>query len=151
MQPQTLDQTAGLADQLLQHGVAVLGTGVAEHFHLVELVAADHAALAGAIRAGLAAVAGRVGEQALGQVGLVENFAAVQVDQRGFRRREQEVEAFLGQTEHVILKLRKLAGRQAALVGQDVRRQHELVAILQMLGDEVVEQRPLELRALAGV
>ena len=68
VQPQALDEAAGLVDELLEHPVAVLGAGVAEHLHLVELVAADHAALAGAVGAGLAAVAGRVGEELFGQL-----------------------------------------------------------------------------------
>ena len=112
------------------------GRGVAEHLHLVELVAADHAALAGAVGAGLAAVAGRVGKQLLGQLVLGEYLAAVEVDQRRLRRGQQEAEAFFRKAIDVVFKLGELAGGEAAIVGEQVRRQHEGVAVLEVLGDK---------------
>jgi len=57
------------------------------------------------------------------------------------------VEALLLQPEHVLFKFRELPGGQAAFVGQDVGRQHEGVAVLEVLADEVVEQRPFQPRA----
>ena len=56
-----------------------------------------------------------------------------------------------GNTVHVLLELGELACGVAALIGQDVRGQHEGVAVLDVGGDEVVQQRPLQLRAQIGV
>lgn len=47
----------------------------------------------------------------------------------------------------VVHELGELAGRKSAGIGEDVRRQHEGVAVLDVGGDEVIEQGPLEPRA----
>ena len=78
-------------------------------------MAADHAALAGAVSAGLAAVAGRVGKQLLGQFVLGEDLAAVEVDQRRLRRGQQEAETFFRQAIYVVFKLGELPGGEAAV------------------------------------
>lgn len=76
--PRPLTRRSALADQLLEGLVRLLGQGVLEHLDLVELVAADHAALVGAVGARLAAEARRIGEQLMRQVAFGENLAAVQ-------------------------------------------------------------------------
>ena len=151
VQTQTLDQRARLADELLEHGVRILGLGIAEHLDLVELMAADHAALAGAVGARLAAVAGRVRKQLARQHALVQYLAAIEVYERRLGGGQHEAEALLVQAVHVVLELGELTRGQAAFVGQHVRRQHELVAVLYVGADEVVEQRPFQLCAQTGV
>ena len=79
----------------------------------------------------------------------------MEVDQRRLRRREQEGAALpfvvLLQHEDVIFKLRELTGSDPALVGQQMRRKHEFVAVLEVLLDEVIEQPPLQPRAIPAV
>ena len=151
MQPQPLDERARLADEELEHVLRLLRQRVGEHLDLVELVAADHPALLLAVGARLAPVARRVGEHLERQVLLLEDLAAVEVHERRLRRRQQELEALLLEAEDVLLELRELPGGEPALVGQQVRREDELEAVLEVLLDEVVEERPLEPRAHAAV
>ena len=69
VQAQTGHQLFGLGHQLVKGRVGVLGLAELEHFHLVELMAPNHAPLVGTVRTGLPAEAGGVGEQLLGQIG----------------------------------------------------------------------------------
>ena len=154
MEAQPLDQTLGLADQLLEGLVGLLGQGVLEHLDLVELVAADHAALVGAVGACLAAEARRVGEQLVRQVALRENLAAVQGGEGRFGRREHEVHAVVRRILDLIDlvgELRELSRGLAALILEHQGQADHLVAVLQVLVDEVVKQGPLEARAHAAV
>ena len=57
-----LDQPLCLADQLLKGGVRLILGGILNHFHLIELVAPDHAPFFRTVAAGLSPVAGGVSD-----------------------------------------------------------------------------------------
>ena len=154
VEAQALDQVLGLGDQLVEGIVRVLRAGELEHLDLVELVAADHAALLGAGGPGLPAEAGGVGEELLGQVCLGEDLVAVHAGQGRLGGGQHVVGAVVGgvlDLIDLIGKLGELAGGLAALVLQHVGGQDELIAIGQVAVDEVVQQRPLQAGAHAGV
>ena len=92
METQPLHQRFGLADQLLEGGVGALRRGVLHHLDLIELVAADHAALFRAVGARLPAVARAYRRMYfLGSSSIGEDLVAVQVHQRGLRGRQHEL------------------------------------------------------------
>ena len=154
MEAQTLHQILGLAHQLLEGLVGILGAGILEHFHLVELVTAHHAPFVGAVRTCLPAEAGGVSKELLGQVSLGENLIAVHGSQRSLGSGEHIVNPVVGGVGNLIYfigKLGELAGGFAALILQHMRGQDEIIAIGNVGVNEVVQQRPLQPCAHAGV
>ena len=123
-----------------------------DHFDLIELISAHHAALLGAVGARFLAVARGVGEVFAGQFIQGEDFVAVQIHKRRLRGREDE---FLGfgalQPEHVLFEFGELSGGVARIVVQKVGREDHLVAVIDVGVDEVIEKRPLKTRAKIGV
>ena len=91
VQAELLDDPLGLADSSLECGLGLLRRDELEQFNLVELVAADRAALLGPVAPALAPVARRVGERLLRQLrerqDLVENTDNIAVSAVGSRKR----------------------------------------------------------------
>ena len=81
---ESFDKFLGLLDHLFEGGVAAFFGGVLDHFHFVELIAADHAPLFSAVGAGFLAVAGGVGEIFPREIIEIEDLVAVEVHQSGF-------------------------------------------------------------------
>jgi hypothetical protein len=154
VQSELLDQHLAAADKLVQRALAILGGGELEHLHLVELVAADGPALLAAVAAGLAAVAGRVGEHLDRQALSREDLVAVDVDDGRLGCGEQEgvpAAFLLADVEDVVVELGELPGGIAGLLGEQVRGQQELIPGGVVLAIEEIQQRPLQRRALPGV
>ena len=142
MEAQTLYQLLSLGDQLVECLVGGFGSGELEHFHLVELVATNHATLVSTVRTGLTAEAGGVSEELLGQVSLGQNLVTVDGCQSSFCGGQHvEGAAFggvVGNLEDFVSKLGELTGSQTALVLQHVGRQDQLVAVCQVGIDKVI-------------
>ena len=88
------------------------------------------------------------------QVALGENLTAVQGGEGRLGRREHEVHAVIRRILDLIDlvgELRELSRGFAALILEHQGKADHLVAVLQVLVDEVVEQGPLEARAHAAV
>ena len=88
------------------------------------------------------------------QVGLGEDFVAVQAGQRGLGRREHEMHPVVGRVFNLIDlvgEFRELPCRLAAAVFEHQRQHDHLVAVGQMLVDEIVQQRPFQTAAHAAV
>jgi hypothetical protein len=97
----------------------------AHHFHLVELVLADHATGVTAIAARFGAEAGRVRGQLERQLFHFQDAVAHGIGQGDFRSGNQVLVhraffAALGHLEHVFGKLRQLAGAKQGAVVDDV-------------------------------
>ena len=154
MQAQSCHQLLGLGDQLLKGRVGILGTGELEHLHLVELVSPNHAPLVGTVRTGLPAEAGGVGKELPGQIGLIQNLIPVDGAQSGLGGGQHVVHPVVGGVGDLIDlvgELGELTGGFAAGILQHVRGQDELIAVGNVGVDEVVQQRPLQPGAHAGV
>ena len=154
VQAQAGNQIFGLADQLVKGRVGILGPGELEHLHLVELMAPDHAPLVGPVGTGLPAEAGGVGKEFLGKIGFRQNFLPVDGSQSGLSGGEHIVNPVIGGVRDLVdlvCKLGELACGFSALVLQHVGRKNELVAVGNVGIDEVVQKRPLQPRAHAGV
>ena len=107
----------------------VFGLRELDELDLVELVLANEAARVAPRAASFCTEACRVARVALGQFPAVEDFVAVIVRRRHFRRRhEVVVEAF--EFEHVLGELRQLSRADHARLVRDVGREHFRVAVL---------------------
>ena len=123
VQTQTLDQRAGLADELLKHRVAVLGTSVAEHLDLVELVLADQAAGIPSGAARLGAETCSIGAVADGKRFAVQNFLPVHIGYGNLCRGDQIVIRPL-QLEHIFGKFGELPCADHGTFMDDIGREH---------------------------
>ena len=156
MQAKPLHEPLRLADQFFKRRARLLRQGELKHLDFMKLMPANHAALLRPVTSGFLAIARRKREIFFRQLFFFQNFIPMQVNQRGFRRRQQEFRKFSARligfdVKHVFLKFRKLAGRVAALIEQKMRRQNKFVAVFQMLFDEIIEQAPFQFRAIALV
>lgn len=128
---------------------------VLHHFHLVELVSAYHSALFRPRAARFLAVARRIGEEFHRQFAFVDYLACVHIDECGLRRGQHKAVAVSVLVEvqpiHLVAEFRELTRPVSAVVVELMRGQDELVAVFQVLLDEVIEQRPFQLRAQSTV
>ena len=147
---QLLQQALYVGQHLLERLVRVLRGVDAYDLHLVELMQAVQAAHVLAVRAGLAAEAGRVGAALDGQVLLVEDHVAVDVGDRHLSRRD-EVEVVKVGVVHLALLVGQLAGAQSAGLIHHVGRLYLQVAGLAGLIEEESLQRALEAGHLADI
>ena len=155
MEAQTLHQSFSLGDQLFKGSIGAFGGGELEHFHLVELVTAHHAALVGTVGTGLTTEAGCVSEHLGGQIALLQHFVTEIGSQSGLGGGQHIVNAALvggvGDLINLVGKLGELAGGNAALVLQHMRRQDEFITVGDVGVDEIVQQSPLQTGAHALV
>src|SRR5919107_282177 len=89
VQPELLQNPLGVARQPFEFLVRVLGERELHQLDLVELVLADDAARVAAVRAGLRAEAGRVGDGLQRKLGGVEYLLAMDVRHRHLGRRDK--------------------------------------------------------------
>ena len=112
---------------------------------------ADQPARAEPRRPGLAAEAGRVGDEILRQVAGREDFLAVEIRDRDLGRGREEEFVALAAVE-LLLEFRQLAGADERLAANDERRADLRVAVLARVQVEhEVDQRPLQPRPRAGI
>ena len=115
-----------------------------DHFHFVELIAADHAPLFSAVGAGFLAVAGGVGEIFPREIIEIKDLVAVEVHQSGFGGGEEELLGFGPlKPKDIFLEFRELTGGIAGFVVEDMRREDHLIVVREVVLDEVIEQSPL--------
>ena len=129
-QLEPLEHFLGVRGQRLELVVALLGRRELHQLHLVELVLADQAADVGAVRAGLAAEARRVGGVLDRQQAAVEDLVAIQIGDRHFGGRDQVEVPVAVDLEEVRLELRQLAGAEQGGAVDQERRLHLGVAVL---------------------
>ena len=126
-----------------------------EQLHFVELMPSDHASLLRPVAPRFPAIARCVGEVALWEIGLLQYLVSVQVHQGSFSRRQQELlktaPLISFDMKHILAELGELARSVPAIVGQNVRRQDELIPVGQVRLYEVVEQRPLQPRPFSCI
>ena len=135
----------GIGGQPFELIVAIFRLGELHQLHLLELVLPDDAAHVAAIRAGLAAEAGRVGAEVNGQLVGIQRFVAKEIRDRNLRRGDQPVVGVL-QLEKILRELRQLAGTVQACGIYHERRQHFGIAVLAGVRIEhEIDQRALQL------
>lgn len=133
----------GFSHHLVKSGIAAFFGGVLDHLDLIELIAADHASLLSAIRAGFFAVAGGVGEIFAGEVIKRKNLVAMKVHQCGFGGWKEEFARFGAfKPENVLFEFGELASGVAGIVIQDVGWEDHLIAIGDVILHEIVEKCP---------
>ena len=106
------------------------------------------------MRTGFPAEAGGVGKELLGQIRLGEDIIPVDGGQGSLGSGQHVVHPVIGgigDLVDLVRKLGELTGGFAALVLQHMGRQDKLIAVGNVAVDEVVQQRPLQSGAQAGV
>ena len=156
VQPELLQRGLGVAHQLLEGVLRILGLLEAHQLHLVELVLADEAPGVLAVASRLAAEAG--GERAVleREPRALEDLVPVVVGHRHFGRGDQVVPP--GGLEEVLLEFRQLAGAAHRIGVHQIRRQQLQVAALASGVEEELHHRelqacqraPIEREACAG-
>ena len=118
---QSLQNSFGVVRQLVQFIITRFRSYVFYHFYLVELVLTNKTARIATGRTRFGTEAGSHGRQIYGQLITVNNFAAIVVGQRHFRRRNHE--HFLSfNAEHIFIEFRQLTGSQHGITVDDIRR-----------------------------
>ena len=149
MQPQQLQNTLRVRRQGLVFRVGAFRRRDLNQLHFVELMHADDAARLPASRARFAAKARRVGDEFLRQLSQREDFLAMKIRHRHFRRGREE-HLVLFQPVHVFLKLRQLRRPDHAIAPHQKRRTHFQVTVLARVQVEhELNQRPLQFRPRA--
>src|SRR5262249_37088883 len=135
----------------LQLLVGLLRRRYLHQLYLVELVLADQTTDVLTVGPGLAAKAGRVRRVAERQLAAVEDFVAVEIGQRHFRRRHEIQIPIAGDLEEVRLELRQIAGA-GQRGGVDEKRRLDLaIAVLARVQIEhEVDERARQPRARAA-
>ena len=147
---QFLQQALHVVEHLLMALAGVFGLVDAHELHLGELMQPVEAAHVLAVGAGLAAEALGVGAALDGQLVLGEYLVAEQVGHRHLGGGD-EVEIVHLAVVHLALLVWQLARAVAGSLIDHRRRLYLLVAGLDSLVEEEVDQRPLQASALAGV
>src|SRR6266704_4555976 len=119
---------------------------------------ADHAARADSRRSSLGAKTGTVGAITNGQIGLLEDFFAMNIGHRRFGRGQKikraeafGIETFLNCVS-LVLEFWKLADTDHAVALDDVGRRNFGVAVLsRMQFQQKLDERAFEFRAPAGI
>ena len=156
MQTEFFHERSRFVHQFFKSFFAVFGRGVLHHFHLVELMPADHAALFRAVRARFLAITRRVGEIFHRELRLVDDLARVHVDERRFRRGQHKMSlftvfAFVADPVNFVQKFRELPRTEPAVIAEHMRRQNEFVTVFEVFGNKEIQKRPFEPRAHAAV
>ena len=113
------------------------------HFNFLELMLANETSHVFAVGAGLAAKTGCVGRVLQRQLVAVENFVAMEIRQRHFRRRDEEQIPLAGDLEEIRLELRQLASCLERRAIHEKRRRHLEISMLpRMKVEHEVGQRP---------
>ena len=71
----------------------------------------------------------------------------MQIDQCRFRRRQHEFHVAAGRIRdfvHFVPEFRKLSGHITAFIVEHMRRQHQLIAVREVLFNKEIQQRPLQ-------
>ena len=121
MEAEELEHLLGIGGERFEFRVGGLRGGELDQLDLVELMDADEAAGAEAGRPGLAAEAGRVGDEILRQIGEREDFLAVEVGD-GHLGGGGEVELVALAAVKLLLELGQLAGADERLAADDEGR-----------------------------
>ena len=134
--------------------VRAFGSGVLEHFNLVELMSANHSALVRTVRACLASEAGCVAYELLRKVCFCENFVSVKGGKSRFCGGKHIADTVVRGVFYLInfvCKFGELSRSYATFILKHVGRKNKLVAVCEVCIDEVVEKCPFKTRAHAAI
>ena len=156
MQTEFAHKRAGFSDEFFKRFFGMIGVSVLNHFHLIELVTADHAAFFGAIAARLFTIAGSVSKIFHRQFAFVDYFARVHIDERGFRCRQHKacflfVAVLAVNPINLVGEFGELTCAEPAAIAEHVRGENKFVTVGKVFADEEIQKRPFKPCAVAAI